>query len=99
MIERMPENEIVIVTHNEKESQFETKIGDAIALAAYDLQPGLITFTHTNVPQELSGRGIAAQLAKFGLEHARSQKLKVVASCSFIAKYIERNPEYHDLID
>lgn len=87
------------VTNNEKESQFETRIGDAIALAAYDLAPGQITFTHTNVPKELSGQGIAGELAKFGLDHARSRKLKVVASCSFIAKYIDRNPEYQDLID
>ena len=89
----------VKVMNNEKESQFETKVGDVIALAAYDLEPGKITFTHTNVPKELSGQGIAGQLAKFGLDHARTTKLRVVASCRFIAAYIERNPEYQDLVD
>ena len=93
----MAEKQEVNVTNNKKESRFETTIGDSVAVAAYELEPGVITFTHTSVPPELSGRGIANELARAGLDHARSQNLKVVPACSFIAKYIERNPEYQDL--
>lgn len=88
----------VKVKNNTKESRFETTVDDAVAVAEYELEPGVITFTHTEVPPELSGRGIANELARAGLDHARSEKLKVVAACSFIAKYIERNPEYQDLV-
>lgn len=94
----MAEKQEVNVTNNKKESRFETTIGDSVAVAAYELEPGVITFTHTSVPPELSGRGIANELARAGLDHARSQNLKVVPACSFIAKYIERNPEYQDLV-
>jgi predicted GNAT family acetyltransferase len=86
------------VTNNRPQSRFETTVDGAVAYAAYDLEDGNIVFTHTIVPTELSGRGIANALAQAGLEHARSQKLGVVPQCSFIAKYIERNPEYKELL-
>lgn len=91
--------EEIKVTNNESESRFETTIDGIVAVASYDLEEGdRIVFTHTHVPGELSGRGIANELAKTGLDHARAKKLKVVPECSFIAKYIERNPEYRDLL-
>ena len=88
-----------MVENNEKESQFEVRMEGAVAVAAYELEPGLITFTHTNVPPELSGRGIANELAKTGLDYARDQGLRVVAACSFMEKYIDRHPEYQELLD
>lgn len=87
------------VTHNESESRFEATVEGRLASCAYELEDGnRIVFTHTAVPPELSGRGIANQLAKAALEHARARKLAVVPQCAFIAKYIERNPEYSDLL-
>lgn len=86
------------VTNNESESRFETTVEGSVAYAQYDMEDGRIVFTHTVVPPELSGRGIANELARAGLEHARSNSLGVVPQCSFIAKYIERNPEYRKLV-
>ena len=94
----MADQQEVKVTNNTNESRFETTVGDSVAVAAYELEPGQITFTHTSVPPELSGQGIANELARAGLDHARAENLKVVASCSFIAKYIQRNPQYQDLV-
>ena len=92
-------NHDIDVSNNEPESRFEVSANGAVAVVSYTLEPGRIVFTHTHVPGELSGRGIANQLARAGLEHARANDLKVVVHCSFIAKYIERNPEYRDLLD
>ncbi|HEX6179242.1 MAG TPA: GNAT family N-acetyltransferase [Thermoanaerobaculia bacterium] len=86
------------ITNNEEASRFETTVEGAVAYASYDLEDGRIVFTHTIVPSELAGRGIANQLAKAGLDHARSKGLGVVPQCSFIAKYIERNPEWKELV-
>jgi predicted GNAT family acetyltransferase len=94
----MADQQEVKVTNNKDESRFETTVGDSVAVAAYELAPGQITFTHTSVPPELSGQGIANELARAGLDHARAENLKVVAACSFIAKYIQRNPQYQDLL-
>jgi len=86
------------VVHNENAKQFEITVDDHVALAAYDMEDGKIVFTHTEVPPELSGRGIANQLAKSALEYARDRKLKVLPQCAFIASYIKRHDEYADLL-
>lgn len=57
-----------------------------------------MVYVHTGVPPELEGRGIAGQLAKFALDDARARGLRVVARCPYVAAYIERNPEYAELL-
>jgi predicted GNAT family acetyltransferase len=87
------------IRHNEQESQFETEVEGKKAFTAYDLEdPDRIVFTHTIVPEELSGRGIAAQLVKHGLEHAREKKLTVVPQCTYVASFVKRHPEYEELL-
>lgn len=86
------------IQNNEEESRFETVVEGQVAFAAYDLEePNRIVFTHTIVPEALSGRGIANQLVKHGLDHAREKKLTVVPQCSFVATYLQRHPEYQEL--
>ena len=86
------------IRNNESESRFETTVDGHTAFAMYDLEdPDRIVFTHTEVPPELSGRGLAQLIVKTGLEHAREHKLKVVPQCSYVAAYIKRNPEYEEL--
>jgi predicted GNAT family acetyltransferase len=87
------------IRNNEEESQFETTVDGHVALTAYDLEdPNRIVFTHTEVPEALSGRGIAGEIVKFGLDHAREKKLTVVPQCAYVASYIKRHPEYQDLL-
>ena len=86
------------IRHNQDASQFETNVEGRTAYAAYDLeQPNRIVFTHTIVPDELAGRGIANELVRKALDHAREQKLTVVPQCAFVAAFIKRNPEYEEL--
>jgi uncharacterized protein len=87
------------IRNNEQESRFETTVDGHLAIAAYDLEePDRIVFTHTEVPEELSGRGIAAAIVKYGLDHAREQNLTVVPQCAYVAAYVKRNSEYQDLL-
>lgn len=87
------------IRNNEENSQFETTVDEAVAYAAYDLEdPDRIVFTHTVVPESLSGRGIAAELVKRGLQHARERNLRVVPQCAYVSSFIKRNPEYQDLL-
>jgi predicted GNAT family acetyltransferase len=86
------------VQDNEAKHQFELIVEGHTALAAYRLKPGVITFTHTEVPKELGGRGIGSQLAKGALDQVRERGLRVVPLCPFIKAYIEKNPEYADLV-
>ena len=85
------------VTHNEAQSQFEAKVDGKLSAAAYNLDGDTITFTHTNVPEELGGRGIAQKMVTAGLDYARSKGLKVVPQCSYVRKFMEKHAEYNDL--
>nr|WP_244665624.1 GNAT family N-acetyltransferase [Xanthomonas phaseoli] len=58
----------------------------------------IITHTHTQVPEAVSGRGIAAALVEDALTFARQHGLKVVAACSYADAYVRRHPQYHDLL-
>ena len=86
------------VTNNEKQSRYETTVDGKSAFAAYNRNGDTITFTHTEVPPELEGRGIAGAIVKHALDDARSQKLGVVAACAYVAQYVRRHPEYQDLL-
>ena len=64
----------------------------------YKLEGDTIYLVHTEVPAEMEGKGIGGQLAKAALNYARESKLKVVARCPFVASYLQRHPEYQDLV-
>lgn len=87
-----------IVDDNPAEHRFELKAGGHVALAYYRLAPGVITFTHTEVPSALSGQGIGSKLARGALEQVRARGLKVVPKCPFIAAFIAKNAEFADLV-
>jgi uncharacterized protein len=86
------------VRNNPEHHRFELEADGHKAVAYYALSPGVITFTHTEVPPELSGRGVGSALAGGALEWARAQGLKVVAKCPFISAFIGKHPAYGDLL-
>ncbi|MES1149782.1 MAG: GNAT family N-acetyltransferase [Bradyrhizobium guangdongense] len=86
------------VRDNKAEHRFEMGAGDDMAVAYYRLEPGVITFTHTEVPAALWGQGIGSRLLRGAMEAARSQGLKVIPRCSFVAAYLRKHPEFNDLV-
>ena len=84
---------------NETTHRFEATLGDEVAFAEYQLQPGAILLPHTVVPPAFEGKGVGSGLAKAALGYARDHGLKVKPACPFIAGYIKKYPEWHDLVD
>ena len=72
--------------------------GELAGLAVYTLSGDTMTIPHTEAQPRYEGRGLGARLAKFALDDARRRGLRVVPRCPFIAAYIERHPEYADLV-
>lgn len=89
----------VVVRHNLVENRFEATVDGHLSVADYDLQEGRMVLTHTFVPPELRGRGIAEKLVRAALEHGRTSHLRVVPACSYVAVFIERNPEFRGLLE
>jgi predicted GNAT family acetyltransferase len=54
---------------------------------------------HTVVPQAFGGHGVGGRLAEAALSYAREHGLLVAPTCSFIAAYITKHPEWHDLVE
>lgn len=86
------------IVDNPARSRFEVAIGDEIAVVGYRLRGDTITFTHTEVPEALRGRGVGEALARAALDSARQRNLKVVALCPFMAAFTRRHSEYQDLV-
>jgi predicted GNAT family acetyltransferase len=85
------------VRHNAGASRFELEIDGHLALADYVLRDGVMTFTHTESPPALAGKGAASTLIHGALLWAREHGLKVRATCSFVVAYLKRHPEFADL--
>lgn len=94
-----PEIDAPVVRDNTAEHRYEARIGDQIAELVYSRHGNEIVLVHTGVPRELEGRGIAGRLAQFALEDARAKRLRVVARCPYVVTYLERHPEYADIVD
>lgn len=86
------------VRNNEAEHRYELEAEGQLALAAYRLRDGRITFTHTEVPEAMEGRGIGSKLVGAALEDARALGLKVVPACPFVKHYMDKHPETQDLL-
>ena len=86
------------VRQNAERNRFEFDVDGGEALAFYRLADGVMTFTHTEVPARLRGRGLGSQMMRGVLRSVRAQGLKVVPRCPFVADYIARNPEFADLL-
>jgi predicted GNAT family acetyltransferase len=58
----------------------------------------VLDFRSTLVPPHLRGKGVGTELVKQALDWARAEGYTIVPSCSFVARFLEENPEYQDLV-
>lgn len=88
------------VTRNDDRSRFEihTDDGRLAGFAEYRLGDGVVEFTHTVVKDEFEGQGVGSTLARGALDAARADGLDVIAACPFIKSWIEKHPDYTDLL-
>ncbi|WFU37650.1 GNAT family N-acetyltransferase [Bradyrhizobium sp. CB82] len=86
------------VRDNKDKSRFELDVGREVAFANYRLAPSAVIITHTETPRALRGRGIASELVRGALELIRRDGRKVVAGCGFVVDYLDKHPEFADLV-
>ena len=86
-VQHQPENERFVVTAEGHEAEVNYRIED-----------GVMSITHTGVPDAIGGRGIAGDLVRAAFEHARSEGLKVRPLCSYAEAWSRRHAEYADLL-
>ena len=90
--------EDILVVHNTAESRYEVTFDGRLSVCEYVMEGGRLMFTHTFVPPELRGRGIAEKLVRTALDDARAAGRAVVPACSYVDVFIQRHREYHSLV-
>ena len=86
------------VVHNRERQRFEVQLDGHVAELNYHMGDGAYALTHTGVPPEFRGRGIADRLAAAALNNAQAEGKKVIPMCSFVQTYIRRHKEYEPLV-
>jgi uncharacterized protein len=64
----------------------------------YRRLPDAVALVHTDVDPGLEGRGLGARLVAGALDDIRARGLHVVPICPFVLSYLDRHPEYRDLV-
>jgi len=59
---------------------------------------GWMTIWHTEVPEELRGRGLAQELVTTAFQYAKDHHLKVDVVCPIATHFLQSHPEFHSLV-
>ncbi|MGB3268694.1 MAG: GNAT family N-acetyltransferase [Rhodanobacter sp.] len=86
------------IRHDRAARRFHTEVDGVTCVLDYGLASAVMTITHTEVPAEVGGRGIASALVRAALDAARAEGWKVVPACSYAAAWMHKHPEYRDLL-
>ena len=86
------------VKNNPAENRFEVQLGDKLGVLEYRKHGALYVLTHTEVPKELRGKGIANRLVHEALEQIKAENGQIVPQCPFVKTYLRRYPEYQPLV-
>jgi len=85
------------IRHLAAAHRFETTVDGVVCELDYHLEGGVMTITHTGVPEQVGGRGIAGELVRTAVETARREGWKIVPACSYAQVWMQRHPEFNDL--
>ena len=91
-------NASVAVRHNAASNRFEADVDGGLARVDYRMRGDGMALVHTEVPMAAEGRGVAGQLVRAALDHARAHGLRVLPMCSYVHEYMRRHPEDRDLL-
>ena len=78
--------------------RFEIEQDGQAASLEYSMTGNVLALIHTEVPDKLRGLGLATTLAENALRFARENNLKVDVICPLVQEYIDKHPEYSDLV-
>ncbi|MET8230704.1 GNAT family N-acetyltransferase [Micromonospora sp. NPDC005298] len=88
-----------LVEDNPAKNRFEILVDDALAgFVAYVPRGEALVLTHTEVDPGFQGRGVASALVRGTLDEIRARGGRLVPQCRFVAAFVDRHPEYADLV-
>jgi predicted GNAT family acetyltransferase len=89
-----------IVEDNPGRSRFELRVeGELVGWAEYLPAGESVIIAHTEIDERREGEGLGSVLVRGTLDRIRASGKTVIPTCPFTAAYIQRHPEYVDLVD
>ena len=89
-------SDAVPVTDNQAESRFEISDGGYLAELRYHRNGNRLVLIHTEVPEELEGRGFGGKLVVAAIDRAAREGLTIVPFCPFARGWLERHSDVAD---
>lgn len=89
---------IAILDHPEDEYYEITSGDERVGMLVYHVIGSQLTITHTWIAESHRGQGLASLLIRHALDDIRTKGVEVSNYCPIVASYIEKNPEYGDLL-
>ena len=86
------------VTDHTSRLRFELVEDGKLAYADYRREGKVLVIPYVEADPALRGRGTAGRLMTGMLDQLRARGEKVRPVCSYAAAWIQRHPEYHDLL-
>ncbi len=77
-----------VIIHQSEQQRFVLALDGAEAVLDYAVTGSRIDFHHTFVPVAFRGQGLAEQLVRHGLSWARAQQYQILASCTYVQKFL-----------
>jgi predicted GNAT family acetyltransferase len=94
-----PDPAPLVVTDQAAAQRYEVhRNGELAGFLDYVVKRGRLALVHTETLPAHAGSGVAGAVARFALEDARARGLRVIPICPFVRSYLERHPEYADLV-
>jgi predicted GNAT family acetyltransferase len=81
------------VVDNQTASRFELAIDGHLAHLDYEVNGSRLTLTHTEVPEELGGRGLGGHLVRAAVNRAEREHLTVIPNCPFARSWLDKHPD------
>jgi len=87
------------VRNNEAEARYELFVdGEFRGFADYRDTGEAMVFPHTVIDSAHRGNGLGAKLVRGALDDVRRSDRSVIATCWYVAEFIDEHPEYQDLL-
>ncbi len=81
-------------------SRYEILVDGTFAgFTRYRHHEGALVFDHTVIKDEFAGQGLASKLVRATLDDVRAQNVRIVPLCAYVASWLEKHPDYADLVD
>lgn len=85
------------IAHDPASKRFTTVVDGQAGYLEYEREGDALVITHTIVPPAIGGRGIAGDLVRAAVEHAKAEGLTVDPRCSYADAWMRKHPEYQGL--